>query len=245
MRKIAIALALGASALASPAFAAYQVTVYTGTVGSAYNAVLASTSLFASGTNNASKATFSYNGALNFSSTGAQNAGNTGDLNSSFFTTPSNISNYAKVYGPTNHVAYAQGSNPFQNLNSFLASSGSSSDYKWGSLYSFESDVGNYGGQTLTITHDDGVSVYVNGSTTALAGFTAGPTSAITESVVLGAGVTSYRIVYGRQNGSPSVLQMNLSGAVPEPSTWAMMLLGFGVVGYSMRRRPARVTYAV
>ena len=27
------------------------------------------------------------------------------------------------------------------------------------------------------------------------------------------------------------------TGAVPEPSTWAMMLLGFGAIGYSMRRR--------
>ena len=27
--------------------------------------------------------------------------------------------------------------------------------------------------------------------------------------------------------------------AVPEPATWAMMILGFGVVGYAMRRRPA------
>lgn len=28
-------------------------------------------------------------------------------------------------------------------------------------------------------------------------------------------------------------------GAVPEPGTWAMMLLGFGAIGYSMRKRPA------
>ena len=35
--------------------------------------------------------------------------------------------------------------------------------------------------------------------------------------------------------------------AVPEPSTWAMMLLGFGAVGYSMRRRRvnASLNYAV
>jgi hypothetical protein len=26
-------------------------------------------------------------------------------------------------------------------------------------------------------------------------------------------------------------------GAVPEPATWAMMLVGFGVVGGAMRRR--------
>ena len=31
--------------------------------------------------------------------------------------------------------------------------------------------------------------------------------------------------------------RLGLAGAVPEPATWAMMLLGFGAVGYSMRRR--------
>lgn len=36
------------------------------------------------------------------------------------------------------------------------------------------------------------------------------------------------------------------SGAVPEPTTWAMMILGFGMVGGAMRRRRqmVRVTYA-
>ena len=34
--------------------------------------------------------------------------------------------------------------------------------------------------------------------------------------------------------------------AIPEPSTWAMMLLGFGSVGYAMRRRPtARFAQAI
>ena len=31
-------------------------------------------------------------------------------------------------------------------------------------------------------------------------------------------------------------------GAVPEPSTWAVMILGFGIVGASVRRR--RLAYA-
>jgi hypothetical protein len=32
---------------------------------------------------------------------------------------------------------------------------------------------------------------------------------------------------------------INLASSVPEPTTWAMMLVGFGAVGYSMRRRSA------
>lgn len=32
-------------------------------------------------------------------------------------------------------------------------------------------------------------------------------------------------------------LSLANTAAVPEPATWALMILGFGVVGYSMRRR--------
>jgi PEP-CTERM motif len=36
------------------------------------------------------------------------------------------------------------------------------------------------------------------------------------------------------------------SGAVPEPATWAMMIFGFGIVGFAMRRRSSsvRVSFA-
>lgn len=44
---------------------------------------------------------------------------------------------------------------------------------------------------------------------------------------------------------------VSISAAVPEPSTWAMMLIGFGAVGFGMRKRKAtqgqtrlRVAYA-
>jgi PEP-CTERM motif len=38
-------------------------------------------------------------------------------------------------------------------------------------------------------------------------------------------------------------------GAIPEPATWAMMILGFGMIGGAMRRRRAvrptvRVAYS-
>lgn len=35
-----------------------------------------------------------------------------------------------------------------------------------------------------------------------------------------------------------------VSGAVPEPATWAMMIVGFGAVGATLRRRRTAVTFA-
>ena len=47
--------------------------------------------------------------------------------------------------------------------------------------------------------------------------------------------------------GLDKVSLLAAGGAVPEPTTWAMMLMGFGLVGFGLRnrRKPAvRVTYA-
>lgn len=48
-----------------------------------------------------------------------------------------------------------------------------------------------------------------------------------------------YRISISGEGTAPSaVYSGNLSStAVPEPGTWAMMLAGFGAVGFAMRRR--------
>ena len=49
-------------------------------------------------------------------------------------------------------------------------------------------------------------------------------------------------------NGNTSSVGVTLfSGAVPEPATWAMMLMGFGLMGFGLRNRSkaaVRVTYA-
>lgn len=43
----------------------------------------------------------------------------------------------------------------------------------------------------------------------------------------------------------PATFQgLTLNSAVPEPSTWAMMLVGFGALGFSMRRRKANYRLA-
>ncbi|MEG8037972.1 FxDxF family PEP-CTERM protein [Sphingomonas sp. LR60] len=50
-------------------------------------------------------------------------------------------------------------------------------------------------------------------------------------------------IVKGTVTGGSATYGGNVafraSAAVPEPGTWALMILGFGIVGYAMRRRPA------
>lgn len=50
----------------------------------------------------------------------------------------------------------------------------------------------------------------------------------------------------GTQNGSfGGSVAFVAQSAVPEPSTWAMMLIGFGAVGYSSRRRRRAIAQAV
>jgi hypothetical protein len=48
--------------------------------------------------------------------------------------------------------------------------------------------------------------------------------------------LSNYLVRYQQVNGSGSGVGTPVGG-VPEPSTWAMMLLGFGAIGTSMRRK--------
>ena len=81
--------------------------------------------------------------------------------------------------------------------------------------------------------------VYVDGSSSPVTSFDA-----------TGLGLTHGKIgLYGYNNGS-SFDNVNLTGtlfastsSVPEPATWTMMLVGFGIVGFAMRKRSnARTT---
>lgn len=48
----------------------------------------------------------------------------------------------------------------------------------------------------------------------------------------------------GRTNAQGVFTYSAVGGAVPEPSSWALLVLGFGVAGYAMRRRTAKVAFA-
>lgn len=53
---------------------------------------------------------------------------------------------------------------------------------------------------------------------------------------------------YGYENLASTAVTasvINAAGAVPEPASWALMLVGFGGIGLAMRRRKSKVTTTV
>ena len=55
-----------------------------------------------------------------------------------------------------------------------------------------------------------------------------------------GPGITSATLSRSDQSGENILIDNLTFQAVPEPSTWAMMLLGFGAVGFAIRRKRAQ-----
>jgi hypothetical protein len=176
----------------------------------------------APGLNPGITASFNYIGPLNFNDNASQNSNSSGDLNSNFFVA-ANISGYSGS-GALGAPANAN----FTDLAHFLASSGSAAGYQYGSFYTIDLGVLPVG-TVLTITHDDGVSIYQTGIREGTT--TSGPTTAVTESVTL-TSTDDTILYYGRENGTPSILEVTENvPSVPEPTSLALLgtaLMGFG-----------------
>jgi hypothetical protein len=107
-----------------------------------------------------------------------------------------------------------------------------------GTLVSFAGQVTVTNGEMFTVTHDDGLTLIIDGLNL---GFSPGPTSPTTTTATYTgpSGTFAFQLVYGECCGGPAVLQVDLpfTAAVPEPETYALMLAGFGALGFIARRR--------
>ncbi|MBS0480199.1 MAG: PEP-CTERM sorting domain-containing protein [Proteobacteria bacterium] len=56
--------------------------------------------------------------------------------------------------------------------------------------------------------------------------------------------VDNVSVQFGNAGGLSSNFEVAATAGVPEPATWAMMIMGFGLMGYSMRRRRATLVIA-
>jgi len=94
-----------------------------------------------------------------------------------------------------------------------------------------------------SISHDDGATFIVGGNTLVdNAPETNGAVDTVAPGTYSGA---AFNLYYVEGNGAPSILDVHLNGAnlttdVPEPSTWAMMILGFFGVGFLSYRRKSK-----
>ncbi|MGH9401490.1 MAG: hypothetical protein ACRD2P_05215 [Terriglobia bacterium] len=215
---IALALAVGVSAQASPITLSGSVWSYVTGTTDAGNAVLASVPA------RTPDVTFTLTGTT----IGLTSSGSTDYTLSSFLATDAGISG---VTGNAAVLSAPLGPLPAPPNNGLTAQ---------GDIFTFTGTASLTTGETFTVTHDDGTSVYVNGAL--LGTTTAGATSSTAEmAVYTGPDVNSanFEIVYGECCSAPADLATNLPSpavsTVPEPSTFllvlpaAALLLGFGL----------------
>ena len=110
-----------------------------------------------------------------------------------------------------------------------------------GTLVEFTGFVTVANGQTFTVTHDDGLTLIINGINL---GFSPGPTAAVTDTVTYtgASGNFPFQLVYGECCGGPAVLQVALpfrsAPGVPETaSTLTLLGLSAAALIFAGRKR--------
>lgn len=96
---------------------------------------------------------------------------------------------------------------------------------------------------TFSIAADDDVFLFIGGQLFTGVGGVHGFTAAPTVTKTLAAGSYAFDLFFADRHTVASALDISGTFAVvPEPATWGMMIVGFGMVGMSVRRRQTVVT---
>jgi hypothetical protein len=140
------------------------------------------------------------------------------------------------------------------NIGEFLASGGATvltgfdqlANTLDNTLFNFTGSVSVTDGQTFTVGHDDGITLVIGGVHVLdlPGGHSPGDDTATYHGPT---GTFDFQLVYGEAFGAPAQLHIDLplmTAAVPEPSTWAMMILGFCGLGFLAYRKQQGVRFA-
>jgi hypothetical protein len=111
----------------------------------------------------------------------------------------------------------------------------------------------NAGMNSFVVPHDDGLQLNFPGLTPSLVIDQPGPTSEQDTPFNVNAptaGQYAFQLSYGETSGGPAVLRFQVNdqtvgGGVPEPASWALMIVGFGGLGAMVRRRKTMALTAV
>jgi hypothetical protein len=158
--------------------------------------------------------------------------------------------NYAGDIPGGNALNLSVGNSDVNTIADFLSSGGvtytgpGANDLMDNTMWLFFTDTIYHTAPTVSATHDDGIEVDFYTYYQQYTGFTSGPTSAISETGHYTGSLTNGQvgIIYNECCGGPAILQATVA---PEPSTWAMMGLGFAALGFAgFRARKTSVSIA-